>query len=114
MSTIAILKPEMNGSSEELVGELRTLQISLKMRFVPNVGKKSDKSPDYRIFAGNWDDRAVQVGTAWKKKKDRQDGSTFEFLTITIDDPSLPQTLNVAAFKNDNGEWEVTFRRRQA
>jgi uncharacterized protein (DUF736 family) len=113
MSTIAILKRQMNGTAEELVGEIRTLQFSLKVRFVQVLNKKSEKSPDYRIYSGVWDDRAVQIGTAWKKQKTRPDGTVFEFLTITIDDPSLPQALNVAAFLNEDGDWEITFRRRQ-
>lgn len=115
MTIIATLKNEQtkNGITE-LVGELRTLQMSLKVRFVPVTNKRSDKAPDYKIMGGTWDDRAVQVGQAWKQEKRHMDGSVFEFLSVTIDDPSLPHALNVAGFRNEDGEWELSWRRRQS
>jgi uncharacterized protein (DUF736 family) len=36
------------------------------------------------------------------------------FLSITLDDPSFPQPLNVSAFKQPNSdEYAITWRRRQ-
>ena len=114
MTTIARLQTTTNrNGQEELYGEIKTLQLTLKVRFIPVIKKRSDNAPDYNIFGGIWDDKAAQVGNAWKQQKVQRDGSVFEFLSVTIDDPSLPHPLNVAAFKNDVGEWEVSWRRRR-
>ena len=114
MTIIAVLKAVTNREGlEELQGEVKTLEMSLKVRFVPNRPKRSEKAPDYKILGGHWDDKAVQVGNAWKQTKIQSDGSIFEFMSVTIDDPSLPNALNVAAFRNDDGDWELTWRRRQ-
>jgi uncharacterized protein (DUF736 family) len=114
MTTIATLKPIIENNIEKLVGEIRTLQFSLDVCFVPIQEKHSERSPDYKIYSGTWDKESIQVGTAWKKQKLRSDGSVFEFLSITIDDPSLPHALNVAAFPKEDGNWDITFRRRQS
>lgn len=114
MATIAKLKSEQNkNGAEELFGELRTLQMSLNVRFVPITKKIYAKGPDYQIMGGTWDDRAVQIGSAWKQQKTHADGTVFEFLSVTIDDPSLPHPLNVAGFRNEDGDWELSWRRRQ-
>ncbi len=55
----------------------------------------------------------IEIGAAWKKQKNQLGGAVLDFLSITIDDPSLASALNVAAFKNTNGDWDITFRRRQ-
>jgi uncharacterized protein (DUF736 family) len=56
----------------------------------------------------------VEVGSAWRKTIRSGAKVGEEFLTLTIDDPSFPSALNVAAFKNGRpGEWDVGWRRRQ-
>ena len=112
MSKIGYLKPFMNGTKEELHGEIRTLQIQLRVKFLPN-NKTSDNAPDYAITAVGPNGSDVQIGGAWKKEKQQIGDVLLEFLSITIDDPSLPNALNVAAFKNDDGSYEITWRRRQ-
>jgi uncharacterized protein (DUF736 family) len=114
MSKIGLLKPVGQGNREELHGEITTLQMQLKIKLIPNNVKTSDTAPDYIVCAAGYSGQDVQIGAAWKKRKDQIGDVSFEFLSITIDDPSLPSALNVAAFKNDQGEWEITFRRRQA
>jgi uncharacterized protein (DUF736 family) len=58
----------------------------------------------------------VRIGAAWEKTIKRGERVGEEFLSLTLDDPSLPNSLNVAAFKSntDDDVWEITFRRRQA
>jgi uncharacterized protein (DUF736 family) len=57
--------------------------------------------------------KAIPIGAAWRKRKSQIGDIDFEFLSMTIDDPSLTSGLNVAAFKNENGNWDITWRRRQ-
>lgn len=114
MSKIGFLKSVYQGNREELHGEIITLQIQLKIKLVPNNLRSSESAPDYIVCAVGYSGQDIQVGAAWKKEKTQIGDANFEFLSITIDDPSLPSALNVAAFKNDASEWDITFRRRQA
>ena len=75
---------------------------------------KSLNSPDYSIIAKSRSGKDVEVGSAWRKTIKSGAKAGEEFLTLTIDDPSFPSALNVAAFKNGRpGEWDVGWRRRQ-
>ena len=113
MSKIGYLKPYNTGTYEELHGEIKTLQFQLKLKFLPDLMRTNEKAPDYTIYAdvANGDD--IEIGAAWKKNKQKLDGNILEFLSMTIDDPSLPSALNVAAFKQDDGSYEISWRRRQ-
>lgn len=113
MSKIGNLKAVMNGSKEELHGEVTTLQMQLKIKLIPNTGKMNENAPDYIIAAAGYSGADIPIGGAWKKTKSKIGDVEFEFLSITIDDPSLPNPLNVAAFKNNEGGWDITWRRRQ-
>ena len=109
---IGFLKPFTHGTSKELHGELNTLQIQLKIKLVPNNQRNTDGAPDYIVCAIGYSGQDIQIGAAWKKSKSQIGDVGFEFLSITIDDPSLPSALNVAAFQNADGDWDITFRRR--
>jgi uncharacterized protein (DUF736 family) len=113
-NTIGYLKPIRNGASEELHGELKTLQLAVKLRFLPEPPKTNDLAPDYKIYALGVTGEMTEIGAAWRKTKQQIGDVEFDFLSITIDDPSFPNTLNVAAFKNNQGGWDITWRRRQA
>lgn len=110
---IAKLIPVMSNGTEELHGELRTLDLQKRIVMAPNRYKKSENAPDYLIKASGLGGE-INIGNAWLKRKDRIGESPFEFLSITIDDPSMPYPLNVAGFKNEEGGWDITWRRRKA
>lgn len=113
MSVIGSLRPVTNGYKEELHGEISTLQMQLKIKLVPNSQKSVADAPDYIIAALGASGADIQIGAAWKKRKSQLGDVELEFLSLTIDDPSLPAGLNVAAFKNETGNWDITWRRRQ-
>ncbi len=107
MSKIGYLnQPNAHG---ELEGEIKTLQLQIKVKFILNPQKISSAAPDYLIVA-NAD---IEIGSAWKKTKQKIGDIIIEFLSITIDDPSMLHALNVAAFKKDDGSFDITWRRRQ-
>lgn len=110
---IGYLNPVLRGNYEELHGEVKTLQMQLKIKLIPNHLKNSDNAPDFNICTPAYSGDDVQIGAAWKKTKQQIGDVMLEFLSITIDDPSLPNALNVAAFKKDDGSYEITWRRRQ-
>ncbi|MBV8549128.1 MAG: DUF736 domain-containing protein [Alphaproteobacteria bacterium] len=113
MSQIGQLQPVTINGQEELQGEISTLQMQLPIRLIPNRMKNSDAAPDYVICSIGNNDQDIQIGAAWKKTKSKPGGEVFEFLSVTVDDPSLPTSLNVAAFKNSAGGWDISWRRRQ-
>lgn len=113
-NNVGFLKPVKKGDLEELHGSMTTLHSHFNLRLIPLENKTSDQFPDYKIYAVGSMGQETEIGAAWKKTKRKIGGVEFEFLSITIDDPSLPNTLNVAAFKNQQGGWDITWRRRQA
>lgn len=114
MSAIGKLKTTRDVQGELLVGHIKTLELSLQLKLWPITNGTSEKSPSYRIFAIGRDGSEIEIGAAWRKNKSNPDKFGEEFLSLTIDDPSLSQPLNVAAFKEPDGTWLITFRRRQA
>lgn len=115
MSTkIGYLKPVTQNGRYELHGEINTLQMQLKIKLIPNNLKTSDNAPDYIISAIGVTGQDIPIGSAWKKIKSQIGDVNFEFLSLTIDDPSFPNPLNVAAFQNADRDWEISFRRRQS
>jgi uncharacterized protein (DUF736 family) len=51
----------------------------------------------------------VPIGSAWKKTKTGD--ATREFLSIAIGDPSFKTRTNIAAFKNREGGYDLTWSR---
>ena len=113
MSNIGSLHSVVIDGQEELQGEISTLQMQLPIRLIPNRLGGSEKAPAYVICSFGNNDQDIKIGAAWKKTKTKPGGLDFEFLSLTIDDPSLPSALNVAAFKNSQGGWDISWRRRQ-
>ena len=113
MSKVGYLKPFNDGTCEELQGEIKTLNLHLKIKLVRDNMRTNAQAPDYTILADAPSGEDVEIGAAWSKSKQQSDGSVCEFLSITIDDLSLPQALNVAAFKQDDGSYEISWRRRR-
>ena len=115
MSTIGKLKRVRDEQDEYLIGNIRTLEINLQIKLYPITEKDSANSPSFRIFAVDKDSSEVEIGAAWVKTITKPDRFGEEFLSISVDDPSLAQGLNVAAFTNDDGDtYSITFRRRLA
>lgn len=98
---------------EILEGYVATLLHSFRFRLIRITKSDNPSAPSYRIVTWSNAGTEVEVGAAWTKTIKRGDHSGEDFLTLTIDDPSFPRPLNVAAFKTDNGDYEVTYRRRE-
>jgi uncharacterized protein (DUF736 family) len=114
MSVVGKLKPVANNVTGELEGYICTLRLNLNIRLIKVAKSVNPNAPDYKIVA--WGDKGVEaiIGAGWIKRMKKVGREDEEFITLTIDDPSFPQPLNVAAFKVANSdELEITFRRRQ-
>ena len=94
-------KTETNGFR----GSIRTLTFNLELAFEPNAERKGDKSPDYRVTAGE-----LEIGAAWNKTSD----SGNAYLSVTLDDPALPAPIDCAMVKAgiEHGYNLVWERRR--
>src|SRR3546814_8495457 len=79
MSTIGTFTKSENGYT----GTVRTLNVNVKVKFVPN-DKTSSKGPDYRVLAGSY-----ELGAAWAKTSQ----SDRPYLSISLDDPSFPAAI---------------------
>ena len=113
MSTVGqIIEKHQDGKTIR-TGYIKTLEVDLTFELKPNTASTSPMSPDYVILMMNSRGAGAQVGAAWRRTIDKPEKDPFEMMSITIDDPSFPHPLNVAAFQRDDGNWDISFRRRQ-
>lgn len=78
-------------------GTIRTLSMTAKARFVPNDNREAASSPDYRVLCG-----ASDVGAAWTRRGST--GEHREYLSVQLDDPSLPNPISAALFINEDSQ----------
>ena len=115
MSTIGSLEEVQNNNEKEYWGYIRTLEMNLNIRLTPNKDFNSAaNSPDFLIMGKIGNGTETQVGSAWLKIPNKPGSKIAEFLSLTIDDPSMNAPLNVAAFPKGNKKWDITYRRRQS
>ena len=114
MSSIGKLKKSNDADGEFLIGSIQTLEIDLAIRLYATGEPADSRSPSYRVFAQRKNGSEVEIGAAWLKTMTSPEKFGEEFLSISIEDPSLPK-LNVAAFKDADGStYTISFRSRQA
>jgi uncharacterized protein (DUF736 family) len=79
--------------------------------------KSSDHSnaPTHKVYFVRLEAANVEIGAAWTQKIKFGDRQGEEFLSVQIDDPSMPHPLSFGLFQEDeHGNWNATWRRRQA
>jgi len=81
-------------SADTFTGAVKTLNINAKATIKP-ADKTSDKSPDYRVFAGG-----VEFGAAWNKTS--KEGRPY--LSVKLDDPSFPAPIYATLVEAEDGE----------
>ena len=97
MSDIGNFKKD--ATSGIYTGDIVTLTLHrTDVQFKPNE-KSGEKQPDYRIV-GKTAHGSVEFGSAWKRTG--REGQ--EFLSVSLDDPALPGSLNAALFTAADGE----------
>lgn len=111
MSTIGTLHRKRDGFE----GQLSTMQFAASVVLLPNRRKQGENDPDFEVFAINPNGELIRVGAAWKKAMKAPGREGNEFLSITLDDPSFPAPLNVAAFESEEPDrFNISWRRRQS
>lgn len=87
-------------------GNVRTLTVNVKVKIVPTEKTKAT-APDYRILAGT-----LEIGAAWKKTAQN---SQRDYLSVTLDDPSFPNTLYARLVQNeDNADFSLIWSRTKS
>jgi uncharacterized protein (DUF736 family) len=79
---------------KQFAGVIRTLHLNTAVRIVPT-GHTEEKAPDFRVMVENY-----ELGAAWSKKSEQGN----EYLSIRIDDPSLPAPLNARLVSRKDSE----------
>ena len=91
--TIGAFKVSKDGGWE---GEIRSLTMNAKLRFVPNDDRISPNAPALRVMLGG-----SRVGDAWEA---RWGGDPLRaFFRVSLDDPFLPAPISAALFPDEDG-----------
>ena len=88
-----------NGDSYE--GNIESLTLRAMVTIDP-VTKRTDKSPDYRIFFG-----AAEIGAAWNKTSKKGNG----YLAVSLDDPSFSQPVACVLTEYQKGAFHLIWNR---
>lgn len=103
MAVIGTFVPTKEGG---WVGNIRTLLIDVKVRFVPNDNQANEAAPAFRVFAGD-----SEIGAAWRKRSSGE--QPREYLSVTLQDPALPEGISAALFESSKpGEFQLVWNRR--
>jgi len=93
------------------VGRITTLAFTATVA-LREFTSNNDKAPAYDVMALSADRRSwVKVGALWEYASN-ETGEMF--LSGRIDDPSLDKPLDVALFNQDDGSYNVAWRRPKA
>ena len=104
MSVIGTFTPAKDGGWD---GSIHTLTINTKVRLVPNDNRENENAPAFLIFAGR-----SELGAAWKQKTNGE--NPRDYLSVKLDDPSLPEAISAALFKAADGkEAQLVWSRRR-
>ncbi len=93
MSSIGTFTPAKDGG---WTGNVHTLTMNAKLRFVPNDNRDSETAPAFRVFVGQ-----SRVGDAWEAHSGGDNPKSY--LRVKLDDPSLPEPVSAALFPSEDG-----------
>lgn len=105
MATIGTFTSTKDGG---WAGNIRTLTVDIKARFVPNDNRGSDSAPVFRVFAGH-----SEIGAAWRTQANGDEGKVY--LSVSLDDPCLPSAIHAALFEDpEKKSAQLVWSRRRA
>lgn len=99
---------EVSLQNGRLMGRIATRTIDLPRIGLRAVESQNPRAPRFEVVALNVARRWVQIGALWEAEM-KKTGEVF--LAGNIDDPSLPEPLPVALFRNENGGYAIAWRR---
>jgi len=89
---------------DSYTGSVPSLTTSgLPVRIVP----AKQKGVDYEVALG---DAGIELGVAWKKTS----GKGNAYLSVKLDSPALPEPVNCALLKQNDGSHALVWKRASA
>ncbi len=79
-------------------GDIRTLTLHLTSVELTPTARRAEREPDYRVTAEHGRG-VVEYGAAWKRISE----SKIPFVSVSLDDPALPEAFYAALFLRDDG-----------
>ncbi|MVA82733.1 DUF736 family protein [Agrobacterium vitis] len=102
-TTMAVIGEFTTNGNNSIIGNVRTLTVSMKARLNP-IERVSRDAPDFRITAAN----GVEVGAGWKVVSN--DGE--EYISVKLDDPSFNAPITAALWPSEkDGEYALIWNR---
>jgi uncharacterized protein (DUF736 family) len=92
-----------------LSGQIATLAIDMAIHLVP-VNSDKERAPKYEICARSPSGARVQVGALWEQTA-KATGECF--LQGRLEDPSLPNQVQISAFRQDDGSYNVVWQEQR-
>jgi uncharacterized protein (DUF736 family) len=103
---IGNLKPDAQTGAP--VGHIGTMTFSAVIA-LQEVRSNNHKVPAYNVLALSTDRRSwVKIGALWEFTAT---GTGESFYSGRLDDPSMERPLDVAAFRQDDGSFNIAWRR---
>ena len=94
-----------------IIGRITTMAFSAVVA-LREVNSSNERAPSHDIMGLSADQRNwVKVGAVWQYASNE---TGEEFLSGRIDDPSLEKPLDLAMFRQEDGSYNVAWRRPQA
>jgi uncharacterized protein (DUF736 family) len=104
MTVIGTFVPTKDGG---WIGDVHTLTIRAKLRFVPNDNRVADNAPMFHVFIGR-----THVGDAWPAHSHGDPAK--DHLRVRLDDPTLSAPLSAAFSRSeDTMRAQLLWRRPQ-
>lgn len=98
-----------------LEGQISTLNFTGKLVIKREQTSDHSNAPTHKVYFVRSEAANVEIGAAWTQKIKFGDRQGEEFLSVQVDDPSMPHPLSFGLFQDDeDGNWNATWRRRQA
>lgn len=92
----------------QLLGSVATVTIDLARLGLRPVESDNDKAPAFEIMVLNVAKRWVQIGALWEATSN---SSGEVFYQGRLDDPSLPEPLQIMLFGDDEDGYRVVWNR---
>lgn len=88
-------------------GRIRTLSLDIAVAVVAAEPSDTENAPDYRVHAEGED--GPEIGAGWNRFSDKAGA----FVSIQLDDPTLPQPIRANLFQNgdDKTSWSLHWSR---
>lgn len=86
-------------------GNIKALLFSSDIKLIPTNQTDNDKAPNYNAVAGD-----IDIGAGWNKIS----ANGNEFISLSLDDPSLPNPIYAGVFESKDGGYAILWDRKPA